>query len=186
MTSLSIYNEADDTTLHFRMESTHCMKYWNSEHTMLFHQSGNYLANAIQCWEFWGWIAYLRLQIWCEFQMVQTNFLTMCLHLGSFPSKWFGWFVGRLVLDPRSVWELHPRSKLHFPPLICFLSTHAHLFPLSIVRSVLHKQAITQIVIFHNIQNGNLFWIRRDDLQKENFLLPFSTSFYLMSASRNE
>ena len=30
LTSLSIYNEADDTTLHFRMESTHCMKYWNS------------------------------------------------------------------------------------------------------------------------------------------------------------
>ena len=114
--------------------------------------------------------------------MVQTN-LTLCLHLWSFPSKWLGRFVGRLVLDPRSVWELHPRSKLHFPPLICFLSTHAHLFPLSIVRSVLHKQAITQIVLFYNIQNENLFWIRRDGLKKKNFLLSLFTSFYLISTS---
>ena len=115
--------------------------------------------------------------------MVQTNFLTMCLHLGSFPSKWFGWFVGRLVLDPRSVWELHPRSKLHFPPLICFLSTHTHLFPLSIVRSVLHKQAITQIVLFYNIQKKIYFGFEEIVFKKEIFLLPFFTSFYLMSAS---
>ena len=112
--------------------------------------------------------------MWISVSSNQPNFLTLRLHIGSFPSKWFGWFVGRLVLDPRGVWELHPRSKLHFPPLICFLSAHAHLFPLSIVRSVLHKQAITQIVLFYNISKMKIYFgFKEVVFRKKTFYCQF-------------
>ena len=112
--------------------------------------------------------------MWISVSSNQPNFLTLRLHIGSFPSKWFGWFVGRLVLDPRSEWEQLPRSKLHFPPLICFLSAHAHLFTLSIVRSLLHKQAITQIVLFYNISKMKIYFgFKEVVFRKKTFYCQF-------------